>query len=398
MKKFRQTALDLAPSHGSAFTGIGGFDLGFEQAGFKTAWQIDNDPYCQRVQHRHWPDVRRYRDVTQIKDRLATVDVISGGFPCQDVSVAGSRKGLAGDRSGLFFSFADLIERNRPRWIVIENVPGLLSSQEGRDFDTVLSKMVGLGYRLAWRVLDAQYYGLAQRRRRVYIVGSLGNGRSAQVLFESEGMSWSAPEIRGKGAVDPTDTGGGSQICSPVAGTLDQKSARSDRGQQQNEMDFVVASPLMERSYKGQFGDPKNENLIAYNIQTNDGGNHKRQDRPNGGMYVTETDTSLTVGTTDLTAIVWHNKQSAGEIRVQGDTSPTISKTWGTGGNNTLMVGVRRLTPTECSRLQGFPDDWNDWLSDATRYRQFGNAVAVPVARWIGKRIIQADRLVIGHR
>ena len=177
---------------GSIFTGIGGFDLGFERAGMECAWQVEVDGDCNRVLQRQFPDTERHKDVTTL-GRLANVDVLCGGFPCQDLSVAGKRKGLAGERSGLWFEFLRIIGLNSPRWIVIENVPGLLSSDEGRDFAVILRGLVECGYYLAWRIVDAQFYGVAQRRRRVFIVGSLGDGSSAEILFESESVSWNPP-------------------------------------------------------------------------------------------------------------------------------------------------------------------------------------------------------------
>ncbi len=123
--------------------------------------------------------------------------------------------------------------------------------------------------------------------------------------------------------------------------------------------------------------------IVAYNIQHNDGGDHKRKDRPNGGLYVNETETALTVGTTDMTAVAYTNRG----ISTGGNTETLRSSSHGA----LPLVGVRRLTPTECARLQGFPDDWNDWMSDSARYRQFGNAVAVPCAEWIGRRIVEHE-------
>jgi DNA (cytosine-5)-methyltransferase 1 len=186
---------------GSLFTGIGGFDLGFERAGLECAWQVEIDDACQNVERRHWPSVKRFGDVQNVgRDSLDSVDLICGGFPCQDVSVAGKRAGLAGERSGLWYEFHRILEELKPQWVVIENVPGLLSSEDGRDFAAILQGLVQLRYGVAWRVLDAQYFGVAQRRRRVFVVGSLGDGRAAQVLFEREGGAGDTPPSREAGA------------------------------------------------------------------------------------------------------------------------------------------------------------------------------------------------------
>ena len=171
----------------SFFSGIGGFDLGFERVGMSVVFQCENNKFCQRVLKKHWPNVKFIEDIHDVKpDDIPDSDLWCGGFPCQDLSLAnqGKRKGLGGQRSGLFFKFANLLSERLPRWIVIENVPGLLNSANGEDFRLLLQTLDELGYGLPWRVLDAKYFGTSQRRRRVFIVGSLGSIISAEVLFE----------------------------------------------------------------------------------------------------------------------------------------------------------------------------------------------------------------------
>jgi DNA-cytosine methyltransferase len=165
---------------GSLFSGIGGIDLGLERAGMKVVWQVENNEFCRKALRKHWPGVKLYGDIREIQgNELEPVDLICGGFPCQDLSVAGKRAGLAGERSGLFYEFARIIDELAPRWVLIENVPGLLSSNGGRDMGAVLGTLAELGYGYAYRVLDAQYFGVAQRRRRVFIVGCFGDVASA---------------------------------------------------------------------------------------------------------------------------------------------------------------------------------------------------------------------------
>lgn len=174
----------------SFFAGIGGFDLGLEQAGMKVVFQCEINKFCQQVLKKHWPDAILHTDINKVtpEDIPDDAEVWCGGFPCQDLSLAnqGKRKGLEGERSGLFYKYAELIKSHKPRWVIIENVPGLLNSHQGKDFQVLLKKLDELGYGVSWRVFDAKYFGTPQRRRRVYIVASLGNLRSAQVLFESE--------------------------------------------------------------------------------------------------------------------------------------------------------------------------------------------------------------------
>jgi DNA (cytosine-5)-methyltransferase 1 len=174
----------------SFFAGIGGFYLGFEQAGMEVVFQCEINPFCQKILKKHWPTVELFGDIKKISpDNIPkSAQVWCGGFPCQDLSLAnqGKRKGLDGERSGLFYRYAELVAYHKPKWIVIENVPGLLNSHRGEDFRILLEKLDEFGYGLSWRVFDAKYFGTPQRRRRVYLVGSLGSLRSAQVLFESE--------------------------------------------------------------------------------------------------------------------------------------------------------------------------------------------------------------------
>ena len=174
----------------SFFAGIGGFDLGLEQAGMEVVFQCEINKFCQKVLKKHWPNVPQYSDINLVeaKDIPNSAQVWCGGFPCQDLSLAnqGKRKGLEGERSGLFYKYAELISCNKPRWVIIENVPGLLNSHQGKDFQILLERLDELGYGVSWRVFDAKYFGTPQRRRRVYIVASLGSLRSAQVLFEGE--------------------------------------------------------------------------------------------------------------------------------------------------------------------------------------------------------------------
>ena len=171
----------------SFFSGIGGIDLGFERAGMEVNFQCEILSFGQQILKKHWPKVQLTQDITKVKSEdIPDVDVFVGGFPCQDLSLAnqGKRKGLEGARSGLFYKYAEFIEEKRPRWVFIENVPGLLNSAQGGDFKIVLSTLDELGYGVAWRVLDAKFFGTPQRRRRTYIVASLGTIGAAEVLFE----------------------------------------------------------------------------------------------------------------------------------------------------------------------------------------------------------------------
>lgn len=175
----------------SFFSGIGGIDLGLERAGMEVVFQCEINRFGQEILRKHWPAVQLEGDINDVKPtNIPTAELWCGGFPCQDLSLAnqGKRQGLEGARSGLFYMFAELIraQKKKPRWVFMENVPGLLNSRKGDDFRRLLYTMDELGYGVSWRVLDAKYFGTPQRRRRVYIIASYRSLRSAEVLFEPD--------------------------------------------------------------------------------------------------------------------------------------------------------------------------------------------------------------------
>jgi DNA (cytosine-5)-methyltransferase 1 len=181
----------------SLFAGVGGFDLAMERNGVEVVANVEIDKACQSVLAKHFPNAKQFSDITDVKgsDLIEagfepSRGIITGGFPCQDLSVAGKRAGLVGERSGLFWEIARLIEETKTEWFILENVPGLLTSNKGKDFGVVIGTMADIGYSSAWRVLDAQHFGVPQRRRRVFIVGRrTGNELSAaEILFKSEGL------------------------------------------------------------------------------------------------------------------------------------------------------------------------------------------------------------------
>jgi DNA (cytosine-5)-methyltransferase 1 len=181
----------------SLFAGVGGFEIAMKNHNVKVVASVEIDKNCQSVLSRHFPESKIFSDVTQVKgsDLIEagfepSRGIITGGFPCQDLSVAGKRAGLAGERSGLFWHIARLVEETQTEYFVLENVPGLLSSNKGADFGLVIGTMAELGYSVAWRVLDAQYFGVPQRRKRVFIVGRRTGNESdpAKVLFERDSV------------------------------------------------------------------------------------------------------------------------------------------------------------------------------------------------------------------
>lgn len=190
---------------GSLFSGIGGLDLGLERAGMSVKWQVEIDDYCNRVLAKHWPDVARFRDVRDVgAHNLEAVDLICGGFPCQDVSLAGQRAGLEGKRSTLWSEFARIIGELRPRWVLAENVPGLLSSDDGRFFGNVLRDLAACGYDAEWDCIPAAAVGAPHRRDRVFIIAHANGcqqGRGQQSERSQAGRNADAPGHGTEGAM-----------------------------------------------------------------------------------------------------------------------------------------------------------------------------------------------------
>ena len=285
----------------SFFAGIGGFDVAFEKCGFSTELLCEINPFCNQILNRHWPNVQKADDINMITDEeIPDSDVWCGGFPCQDISVArgaSERLGLKGQRSGLFYRFAELIEAKRPEVVIIENVAGLFTSNKGRDFGVILQTLSSLGYGVAWRLLNSRYFGVPQSRTRVYLCCWRNSPiKALKVMFDQNG------------AAKP-------------------KNERTD---------FITEESKPKEYPKV----PK----VAYCLAASSGRH-------------TGTDWSRTY-------VVCNN-------------------------------GVRRLSPVESERLQGFPDNWtspskesiNDENINTLRYTAIGNAVSVPVVKWIVNKV-----------
>jgi DNA (cytosine-5)-methyltransferase 1 len=429
----------------SLFAGIGGFDLAMQRAGIEVVATVEWDKHAQSVLTRRFPDTKLYGDITGVTgEQLINAGfdpangIITGGFPCQDLSVAGRRAGLTGSRSGLFWEICRLLDETKAQNFILENVPGLLSSNEGRDMGTVVRALEERGYSVAWRVLDAQHFGVAQRRRRVFIIGHLGNDwRSlAEILAIGESSSRYSEQSNKKrketsripsdGITDDNRAGNFELYDFPkeaISPTLNARRAHDTMTYQEvarmqgfgdYQMD-EIAGALKARDHKDATDlviDPtffyaKNHqgvriqsdviNTLAATMGTG-GGNtpmvhaiqntvigRKDTSGPQGKGYGNEEDPMFTLDTTSPHAIAFHMTQTP----VSGEISPTI----GSSSNGMGMINrsvVRRLTPVECERLQGFPDNWTEGQADSHRYKQLGNAVAVPVVEWIIDRFIQA--------
>jgi DNA (cytosine-5)-methyltransferase 1 len=327
--------------------------MGWKPVGFS---EIEKFP--SEVLAKHYPTVPNLGDMTKYKEWSfdESVDLLVGGTPCQSFSVAGLRKGLEDPRGNLALIYVGLLAKFKPQWFVWENVPGVLSSNGGRDFGSFLGAVAELGYGFSYRMLDAQHFGVPQRRRRIFVVGYLGDWRpTAEVLFESGCMRGDTAKSRKEGK--------------DIANCL-------------------TKSPSSYSSYNPA--------------------------RSEGNAVVTT---------------VYETHPADSRVKEMGETCQTVTSRWGTGGGNVPIATafkirggcegggkgylgndkhaytlstlqdqqlftesrVRRLTPTECERLQGFPDGFTDikekGTPDSHRYKALGNSMAVPVMKWIGERI-----------
>ena len=381
--------------------GSEGFEIGFERAGIETVLQAERDPWCLEVLARHWPGTERVTDVRSVHDSRygqdgsrcffdggrrgdpdegsglagelihdGGIDLVYGGFPCQDLSVAGKRAGLGGERSGLWFEFYRVLSELRPRWAVIENVPGLLSSNGGRDFAIILDGLDELGFDAAWAVLDAQHFGVPQRRRRVFVVaGPRGRG-AEQVLSLCESCGGNPETGRAAGE------GVAYTLAASVRGTGD------GHGQAWNSNYVTIAIRTANTGANGHgiaedvahtLDGAQGQAIIASALSASAG--HHGHSSPRGD------------GSDNLIAATVSSKWAKGSGGPAGDEIQNL----------TVAGGVRRLTPRECERLQGWKDDFTRWtadgreISDSHRYRMVGNGVASPVAEWIGHRLVAVD-------
>jgi len=409
--------------------------LGWQPAGFS---EIEKFP--SQVLAHHYPNVTNYGDMTKFKEwNIGTIDLLVGGTPCQSFSVAGLRKGMDDPRGNLALVYCSMLDHFQPKWFVWENVPGVLSSGGGRDFGSFLGAVAELGYGFAYRVLDAQYFGVAQRRRRVFVVGCLGGWQSAAaVLFERESLCRDTKKSREKrqdiaatiaarfgvsrnnyeelapiqqvyenhgtdSRIKPVD------VCPTVTSRWGTGGNNVPLVDSIKEFDNLNNLKLQETvgtlcadshpgSYSGQ--DAYTGRLVpTYSIQ----GSGATSKSANGSGYNKEV--SFTLNSTDVHGVAQPivydttniTSPTNGSNPKAGDPCFTLAK----GQHPPLLtdMAVRRLTPIECERLQGFPDNYTDIkpkgkpTSDGPRYKALGNSMAVPVMKWIGKRINLVENL-----
>jgi DNA (cytosine-5)-methyltransferase 1 len=359
--------------YGSVCSGVEAATVAWHSLGWQPQWFSEIEKFPSAVLKHHYPAVPNHGDMTKFKewndDR--PIDVLVGGTPCQSFSVAGLRKGLDDPRGNLMLTYLAIAERYAPKWIVWENVPGVLSSNGGRDFGTFLAALGQIGYGFAYRVLDAQYFGVAQRRRRVFVVGYLGDWRrAAAVLFERESLSGHpAPSREAGQKVAPTVTTG-----APFSRT----------GNELVECEAIVPVGYTSSSFGGY-----HQGVGTIRAAGGDLG---------GGSETLCVSQRLTP--IECEAIVLMDQGGSVMNVMQDGTVGTLRRE--THGHEPVIVhkmAVRRLTPIECERLQGFPDNYTDirlndkQTPDGPRYKAMGNSMAVPVMNWIGRRIQMVEEI-----
>jgi DNA (cytosine-5)-methyltransferase 1 len=396
-------------------SGISAETYAWKPLGWQPVWYSEIEPFANAVLAHHYPDVPNLGDMNFLHEKKeyneSTFDVFAGGTPCQGFSLAGKRGGMDDPRSRLAFRFLDIAKQKRPRWVVWENVPDVLSSAGGRDFAAFISGMEACGYGVAWRVLDAQYFGLAQRRRRVFVVGHIGDWRpAAAVLFDRASLQGHpAPSrkkresityetancLRGSGVGGERvgDSRGADPLVA-VAGTLVSggKSAGSVTNQDIDQ-GMLIPEVSITLLANGHRIDLESGSLIVYDLT-------QITSPVNGSKGSAETCHALArnqhpaiVAPELASTLTAHQHRSGGA----------------TAGNNPGIVNavcshsrVRRLTPVEYERLQGFPDNYTlvpyrnrpaALCADGPRYRAVGNSIPTTILKWIGQRIEMVERI-----
>lgn len=459
----------------SVCSGIEAASVAWHHLGWTPVAFSEIEPFPAAVLAHRFPNVPNYGDMTKHKEwplEPGSIDLLVGGTPCQSFSVAGLRKGLSDPRGGLMLTYLEIAQRLRPRWIVWENVPGVLSSGGGRDLGAFLGALGELGYGWAYRVLDAQWVrtqrhprAVPQRRRRVFVVGCLGDWeRAAAVLFERESVQRDSAPRRAQGEGSAADAEGCAATVSskwakgtggpagdecynlttqPIAGTIGNRGLRSH-----TELDGHVAY------IPGAFSQNQREEVRVLDVP----GALQSEPATHQQTYIAQpvpfTNAKRAQSTTDDETWVDGKVNPTISLFDQGDTRATtvavvgtdcyngaitgdVAATMGTPGSSVNASGptvmavahalrgegfdasedgtgrgtplvpqamtVRRLTPTECSRLQGFPDDWTlipwrgkpaDQCPDGPRYKALGNSMACNCMAWIGERIAAAEATV----
>jgi DNA (cytosine-5)-methyltransferase 1 len=434
----------------SLCSGIEAATVAWHPLGWEAVAYSEIERFPSEVLAHHYPNTPNLGDMTKFKEWSieSNVDLLVGGTPCQSFSVAGLRKGLDDPRGNLMLTYLAIADKYRPKWLVWENVPGVLSSNGGHDFASFLCGLGELGYGFAYRVLDAQYFGVAQRRRRVFVVGYLGDWRrAAAVLFERDSLCGNPAPSREK-----RESLAASTEASPSVGSLCARTGQSisvqdaaqghlmatwpaeisstldttfgtKQGLENQHVNagcpmFVPAQPIAlaentigRKPENGGNGDGFTDGGPMYTLNAT-GVHGVAQPIPFGVSEKPDVGHCLRSGaskadkhesTTYVAQPMVLMDQGGSVMNVETDMTGTLRRE--THGHEPIVMqqtmAVRRLTPVECERLQGFPDTYTDIMSkgkatpDGPRYKALGNSMAVPVMAWIGNRIQQVENLKI---
>jgi DNA (cytosine-5)-methyltransferase 1 len=422
----------------SVCSGIEAATVAWHPLGWEAAAYSEIEKFPSQVLAHHYPNTPNVGDMTKFKEwtNVSDVDVLVGGTPCQSFSVAGLRKGLDDPRGNLMLTYLAIAAKYRPKWLVWENVPGVLSSNGGLDFASLLRGMGELGYGFAYRILDAQYFGVAQRRRRVFVVGYAGNWRpAAAVLFERHSMCGYPAPSREKGksssATITARTGvsrNNHEECvswpAEISSTLDTTFG-TKQGLENQHVNAGCPMFVPVKTFSTPAIGSIREDVLSSCITKNTGGGGETQNpafvlqpialaentigrKPeNGGNHdgFTENGPMYTLNATGVHGVaqpIVLMDQGGSVMNVEYDISGTLRRE--THGHEPAVIQppamqVRRLTPVECERLQGFPDNYTDIklkgkpTPDGPRYKALGNSMAVPVMAWIGKRIQEVEAI-----
>lgn len=329
-----------------AFSGIGGFAIPAQELGWECVGYSEIDKYAIQVYEKHFPSHRNFGNITKFEGKaIPDHDIFVGGFPCQAFSVAGKRRGFEDTRGTLFFDIARILEQKQPPYLLLENVKGLLSHDKGRTFGRILEALDELGYDCQWQVCNSKDFGVPQNRERVFIVGHF-RGKPRPEVFPIQGTDGKDTRVIGEDVAYTIDAN-----YHKGTNTL-EKSRRS-----------VVRQPLryLNRNQKNIEGD------YAFTVDASQ----------TSGVRVKTVRTSGDRGKQKT-----YFKEGEVQTLSANPMSDNIPRVL-----NETEDRIRRLTPLECERLQGFPDGWTKGLSDTQRYKCLGNAVTVNVAREIMKRI-----------
>lgn len=387
-------------NYGSVCSGIEAATQAWHPLGWTPQWFSEIEPFPCKVLAHHYPEVPNLGDMTKLLNNQTFndkhIDLLVSGTPCQSFSVAGLRAGLDDERGNLALEFVRLLISKRPRWFLWENVPGVLSSSNGSDFAAILSAWTGRDiepqkfgsagiiegpfYSIAWRVLDSQYFGVPQRRRRVFVVGHIGNDwrPSAAVLFERESLRRDfTPGGKKRKRTAPAAEGSINCSSNGITGAVTSKWAKGAQAP-------LLVQPMAFT--QNQMGDVLTGDVM-HSLGTNS--NATGRNAPN----VMQPAYGIQANIVDRT-----ERSGANGLGVKEEASYSLTK----NDRHATFTGalIRRLTPVECERLQGFPDGYTDipGATDSKRYAALGNSMTVNVMQWIGKRIDDVDFLthVIG--